>query len=92
MCPASELRNMAVVVALNGDYEGGDFCFPEQGRTIKLKKGQAIAFPPYWTHPHYTKDLEGGTVRYTVNCWTLFNHSGTYTPHRLPSKQHWLHR
>ena len=70
MCPASELRNMAVVVALNGDYEGGDFCFPEQGRTIKLKKGQAIAFPPYWTHPHYTKDLEGDTVRYTVNCWT----------------------
>jgi len=70
MCPASELRNMAVVVALNGDYEGGDFCFPEQGRIIKLKRGQAIAFPPYWTHPHYTNDLKSDTVRYTVNCWT----------------------
>ena len=70
MFPASKLRNMSIIIALNSDYEGGELCFPEQGRTIKLKKGQAIAFPPYWTHPHYTKELEGGTVRYTVNCWT----------------------
>ena len=70
MCPASELRNMSIIIALNGDYEGGELCFPEQGRTIKLKRGQAIAFPPYWTHPHYTNDLGDGTVRYTVNCWT----------------------
>jgi hypothetical protein len=70
MCPASELRNMSIIVALNGDYEGGELCFPEQGRTIKLKRGQAVAFPPYWTHPHYTNDLGDGTVRYTVNCWT----------------------
>ena len=68
-CPASELRNMALVMALNDDYEGGELCFPEQQRTFKLKKGQIIAFPPYWTHPHYTKDLEGGTVRYTLNSW-----------------------
>ena len=70
MCPASELRNMAIVVALNGDYEGGEFCFPEQGRVVKLKKGQAIAFPPYWTHPHYTNELLENTVRYTMNLWT----------------------
>ena len=70
MCPASELRNMSVIVALNGDYQGGDLCFPEQNRTIKLKRGQAVAFPPYWTHPHYTKRLKNGTARYTVNCWT----------------------
>jgi len=70
MCPASELRNMSIIIALNSDYEGGELCFPEQGRTIKLKRGQAVAFPPYWTHPHYTNDLKDGTVRYTVNCWT----------------------
>jgi len=70
MCSASELRNMAIVVALNGDYEGGEFCFPEQGRVVKLKKGQAIAFPPYWTHPHYTNELLENTVRYTMNLWT----------------------
>ena len=41
MCPASELRNMSIIIALN--------CDPEQGCTIKLKRGQAVAFPPYWT-------------------------------------------
>ena len=70
VCLVSELRNMSIIVALNGDYKGGELCFPEQGRTIKLKRGQAVAFPPYWTHPHYTKELKHGTVRYTVNCWT----------------------
>jgi len=69
-CDATQLRNMSIIIALNGDYEGGELCFPEQGRTIKLKRGQAVAFPPYWTHPHYTKKLRNGTVRYTVNCWT----------------------
>ena len=69
-CHASELRNMSIIVALNGDYQGGELCFPEHGRSIKLKKGQAIAFPPYWTHPHYTNELLNGTVRYTVNLWT----------------------
>tara|TARA_R110000851_G_scaffold328874_1_gene500284 strand:- start:2212 stop:2766 length:555 start_codon:yes stop_codon:yes gene_type:complete len=66
----SELRNMAIIIALNDDYEGGEFCFPEQGCTIKLKKGQAVAFPPYWTHPHYTNELRDNTFRYTVNFWT----------------------
>lgn len=66
----SELRNMSIIIALNDDYEGGEICFPEQGRTIKLKKGQAVAFPPYWTHPHYTNELRDNTFRYTVNCWT----------------------
>lgn len=65
-----KLRNMSIIVALNGDYEGGELCFPEQNRTIKLKRGQAVAFPPYWTHPHYTNELFNGTVRYTVNFWT----------------------
>lgn len=69
-CLASELRNMSIITALNEDYQGGELCFPEHGRSIKLKKGQAIAFPPYWTHPHYTNELLNGTVRYTVNLWT----------------------
>lgn len=66
----TELRNMSIIIALNDDYEGGEICFPEQGRTIKLKKGQAVAFPPYWTHPHYTNELRDNTFRYTINCWT----------------------
>ena len=67
--PNTEIRNMSVIIALNSDYEGGEFCFPEQNTMIKLKKGQALAFPPYWTHPHYTNDLKNGTYRYTINTW-----------------------
>ena len=64
-----KMRIMSVIFALNDNYEGGELCFPEQNVKIKLKKGQAIAFPPYWTHPHYTTDLLNNTVRYTINTW-----------------------
>jgi hypothetical protein len=65
----SKIRSMSIIIALNSDYEGGDLCFPKQNFEIKLKKGQAIAFPPYWTHPHYTMELLNGTVRYTITTW-----------------------
>ena len=65
----SAKRNLSIIICLNDDYEGGDFVFPTQKRHIKLKKGQLIAFPPYWSHPHYTNDLKNGTFRYTINTW-----------------------
>lgn len=69
MMAIKNVRTMSLIFALNGDYEGGEFCFPEQNIMIKLKKGQAIAFPPFWTHPHYTKELKDNTFRYTINTW-----------------------
>jgi hypothetical protein len=68
---SKSLRKLSLVIALNEDYEGGEFCFPEQGIEIKLKRGQAILFPPYWTHPHYTNKLDNDTFRYTINTWLL---------------------
>jgi predicted 2-oxoglutarate/Fe(II)-dependent dioxygenase YbiX len=65
----SAKRSLSIIICLNDDYEGGDFVFPSQKRDIKLKKGQLIAFPPYWSHPHYTNDLKNGTFRYTINTW-----------------------
>jgi predicted 2-oxoglutarate/Fe(II)-dependent dioxygenase YbiX len=65
----NQIRSVSLIIALNNDYEGGEFCFPEQNIKIKLGKGQAIAFPPYWTHPHYTNDLKNGTCRYTITTW-----------------------
>tara|TARA_B100001175_G_scaffold272587_1_gene245837 strand:- start:1125 stop:2096 length:972 start_codon:yes stop_codon:yes gene_type:complete len=62
-------RIASIVICLNDDYEGGEFCFPIQDITVKLKKGQIIVFPPYWTHPHYTMDLKNRTYRYTINSW-----------------------
>ena len=36
--------------------DGGDeLIFPKFNKTIELKKGMVIAFPPYWTYFHYSK-------------------------------------
>lgn len=67
--PTSEYRVMSIVIALNEDYDGGEFVFPQQKRIIKLKKGQLIGFPSNWTHPHGTNSLKNGTMRYTVTTW-----------------------
>lgn len=63
------LRTLSVIIALNSDYDGGEFIFPTQDIKVKLKQGQAIAFPPYWTHPHLVTSPENGTFRYTINTW-----------------------
>lgn len=65
------VRCMSVVINLNDDYDGGIFHFPKQDFHIKLKKGSAIAFPPYWTHPHETSNVNEGQFRYTINTWLL---------------------
>jgi hypothetical protein len=67
--PIKKIRNMSIIIALNDDYEGGEFYFPIQNFTIRLKKGQIIAFPPYWTHPHMVSEPTNGTYRYTINTW-----------------------
>jgi predicted 2-oxoglutarate/Fe(II)-dependent dioxygenase YbiX len=67
----NDMRELTVIIGLNDDYEGGELHFPEQKNTMKLKRGQAIAFPPYWTHPHYTDDLLNNTVRYTIITWLM---------------------
>tara|TARA_B100000768_G_scaffold54500_1_gene53004 strand:+ start:241 stop:852 length:612 start_codon:yes stop_codon:yes gene_type:complete len=67
--PIKCLRSLSLIIALNGDYDGGEIVFPCQNFRTKLKQGEAIVFPPYWTHPHYTEDLKNNTFRYTVNTW-----------------------
>lgn len=67
--PKRKVRNMSIIIALNDDYDGGYFYFPHQNYKIKLKKGQLIAFPPYWTHYHGVTSLKNNTYRYTMNTW-----------------------
>jgi NADPH2:quinone reductase len=40
-------------------------------RTFKVKKGEAVLFPPYWTHPHSVSRVGEGQARYTINTWIL---------------------
>ena len=67
--PIRKIRNMSLIICLNDDYDGGEFYFPSQDFRIKLKKGQIIAFPPYWTHPHMVYSPTNNTYRYTINTW-----------------------
>ena len=72
-CPLSmRCRLFSVIVALNSDYEGGEFEFPQQNIKVKLEAGEALIFPPYWTHPHRTNELNV-PFRYTINTWLTKN-------------------
>lgn len=62
-------RCLSLIIALNDNYEGGEMYFPNQEFKIRLKRGQAIAFPPYWTHPHGVTTPLNDTYRYTINTW-----------------------
>jgi 2OG-Fe(II) oxygenase superfamily len=67
----SNPRLLSIIINLNDDYEGGEFHFPKQDIKIRLKKGEAICFPPYWTHPHEVSSVSFGEYRYTINTWIL---------------------
>ena len=65
------VRCLSIIIVLNDDYDGGIFNFPNHGLKLKLKKGEAVLFPPYWTHPHSVTSVGEGQARYTINTWIL---------------------
>lgn len=65
------IRMLSIVIVLNDDYDGGVFCFPNQELKFRVQKGQAVMFPPYWTHPHSVTSVGEGQGRYTINTWIL---------------------
>jgi len=65
------VRCLSLIIVLNDDYDGGVFCFPNQGLKFRVQKGQAVMFPPYWTHPHSVTSVGEGQARYTINTWIL---------------------
>ena len=64
-------RLLSIIINLNDEYSGGEFYFSKQDVKIRLKKGEAICFPPYWTHPHEVSSVSFGEYRYTINTWIL---------------------
>jgi len=67
------VRALSLIIILNDDYDGGIFNFPSQNLKLKVKKGEAIMFPPYWTHPHSVTSVGKGQARYAINTWLLEN-------------------
>lgn len=67
------VRALSFIAVLNDDYDGGIFNFPNQNLKFKVKKGEVVMFPPYWTHPHSVTSVGEGQARYTINTWILEN-------------------
>ena len=71
----SQRRILSIIIALTDDYDGGEFNFPEQSYQVKLKRGEAITFPPNYFYPHEVSPPSNGE-RYTISLWVLINPSG----------------
>jgi len=68
----NESRVLTLIIFLNDNYEGGVFNFTSHNISYRLKKGSALLFPPYWTHPHNVTPVKNGHYRYTINTWALY--------------------
>ena len=66
----SKRRILSIIIALTDDYDGGVFNFPEQSYQVKLKKGEAITFPPNYFYPHEVSPPSNGE-RYSISLWVL---------------------
>lgn len=69
------IRNLSCIIALNGDFGGGEVSFPKQDFLYQMSKGDILIFPPYHTHTHQVYPPHAGTYRYTINTWF---YDGTY--------------
>ena len=67
--PGGDIRNLSCIVALNGDFRGGEVSFPKQDFKYQMNRGDILIFPPYHTHPHQVFPPHAGTYRYTINTW-----------------------
>ncbi len=74
----ADYTHATVVLNLNQDYEGGDFCFFNQKYKVKLKQGDAIIFPAdyFWVHEvtPVTKN-----ARYSINSFIKSIPYSTFT-------------
>jgi hypothetical protein len=63
-------RQLAALVYLNDDFEGGEtrFCHPGPEITIKPEAGKVALFPPFHTHPHEGLPVTSGT-KYVALGW-----------------------
>jgi len=61
-------RLVSCSLALNDDFEGGEFAFFSRDLKYKLEKGDALIFPSNFMYPHEILPVTKGT-RYSVITW-----------------------
>jgi predicted 2-oxoglutarate/Fe(II)-dependent dioxygenase YbiX len=63
-------RAVSCSIALNDDYEGGEWAFFGREKIIKVPKGAAVLFPSNFMYPHEILPITNGT-RYSVVTWFI---------------------
>jgi hypothetical protein len=63
-------RALTVIISINDDYEGGEFCFFDRELSYKLKKGSILMFPSNFMYPHEITKVTKGT-RYSIITWLV---------------------
>lgn len=61
-------RTISCSIALNDDYEGGEFAFFNRELKYKIKKGSVLMFPSNFMYPHEIIPVTKG-VRYAIITW-----------------------
>jgi predicted 2-oxoglutarate/Fe(II)-dependent dioxygenase YbiX len=69
--------DIATIVYLNDDYEGGELYFPNQDIKFKPKRGAAYFFPGDMNYIHGITEVTSG-IRYTCPFfWTILSHKNS---------------
>ncbi len=71
-------RQIAVIVYLNDVIEGGETCFHRQNMKVKPVIGDALFFPPFWTHLHCAQIPTSGD-KYIITSFIRFEIPGPDT-------------
>lgn len=61
-------NDIATLIYLNDDYEGGEIYFPELGVGFKPRPGDLLCFPDNPNFIHGVRNIESG-IRYTTPRW-----------------------
>lgn len=64
-------RDISIIGSLNDDFEGGELFFDRQSVKVPPKKGGAIVFPAYYTHPHQSLLVTRGR-KYIWQSWLYY--------------------
>jgi hypothetical protein len=73
--PGGWERQVALIIYLNSVAEGGETSFHRQDLKIKPVAGNAVFFPPFWTHMHCGETPKSGD-KYIITSFLRFVFSG----------------
>ncbi len=63
-------RVVSCSIALNDDFEGGEFAFFGGEKLYRLNKGDVLMFPSNFLYPHQILPVTNGT-RYSIVTWLI---------------------